>query len=65
MKQIVPLVEAREETVFGSKAVGLGEAARAGLPRPSGVALSGEVVEAVASGDDDAVEQVTQAVRRP
>jgi pyruvate,water dikinase len=60
---VVPLPEARDDSVFGSKAVGLGEAAREGLPLPPGVALSGAVVEAVASGDDDAIEQVRAAVR--
>ena len=50
MTGVVPLVEARDDSIFGSKAVGLGEAAREGLPRPPGIALSGDVVEAVASG---------------
>jgi Pyruvate phosphate dikinase, AMP/ATP-binding domain/Cyclic nucleotide-binding domain len=59
----VPLAEARESSVFGSKAVGLGDAARGGLPLPSGVALSGEIVEAVAGGDEAAIEEVSAAVR--
>jgi phosphoenolpyruvate synthase/pyruvate phosphate dikinase len=63
VREAVPLVEARDDAVFGSKAVGLGEAARAGLPLPPGVALSGDIVEAVASGDEDAIEHVVQAVR--
>jgi phosphoenolpyruvate synthase/pyruvate phosphate dikinase len=63
VKQVVPLVKARDDAIFGSKAVGLGEAARAGLPLPPGVALSGAIVEAVASGDERAVERVTKAVR--
>jgi phosphoenolpyruvate synthase/pyruvate phosphate dikinase len=37
---VVPLVEARDESIYGSKAVGLGEAAREGLPLPPGIALS-------------------------
>jgi pyruvate,water dikinase len=41
---VVPLVEARDDSIYGSKAVGLGEAAREGLPLPPGVALSGDVV---------------------
>jgi pyruvate,water dikinase len=61
---VVPLPEARDDSVFGSKAVGLGEAARGGLPLPPGVALSGAIVEAVAGGDDDAIEQVGAAVRQ-
>jgi len=59
----VPLEDARDSTVFGSKAVGLGEATRAGLPVPPGVALSGSVVEAVASGDKTAIEHVKALVR--
>jgi pyruvate,water dikinase len=59
---VVPLVDARDSSVFGSKAVGLGEAARAGLPVPPGVALSGTVVEAVASGDKAAIDDVKALV---
>ena len=62
MTGAVPLVEARDDSVYGSKAVGLGEAARAGLPLPPGVALSGTVVEAVAGGDEDAIGEVASAV---
>lgn len=63
MKEAVPLVKARDEAIFGSKAVGLGEAARAGLPLPPGVALSGPIVEAVAGGDEHATRKVVKAVR--
>ena len=62
MKRAVPLAEASDDSLFGSKAVGLGEAARGGLPLPPGVALSGEIVEAVASGDEDAIEEVIESV---
>jgi pyruvate,water dikinase len=58
----VPLLEARDDSLYGSKAVGLGEAARGGLPLPPGVALSGALVEAVASGDEDAIGEVASAV---
>jgi pyruvate,water dikinase len=58
---VVPLLEARDEALFGSKAVGLGDAARGGLPLPPGVALSGAVVEAVASGDAHATAEVGRA----
>jgi pyruvate,water dikinase len=58
---VVPLAEARDEAIYGSKAVGLGEAAREGLPLPPGVALSGAIVEAVASGEAEALEQVVAA----
>ena len=38
MKQVVPFARARETSLYGSKAVGLGEAARHGLAVPPGVA---------------------------
>ena len=47
MKSVVPLVDAREEALYGAKAVGLGDATRAGLPIPPGVAVSGEMVDAI------------------
>ena len=63
MSDVVPLAEAQDESLFGSKAVGLGAATRAGLPLPPGIALSGAVVEAVASDDSRATEQVKALVR--
>ncbi len=63
MSDVVPLAEVADTSVFGSKAVGLGQALRDGLPVPPGVALSGPIVEAVAGGDEDAIEQVAAAVR--
>jgi Pyruvate phosphate dikinase, AMP/ATP-binding domain/Cyclic nucleotide-binding domain len=60
-KQLVPLVEAHDDSRFGAKATGLGAAARAGLRIPPGIALSGEIVDAVAAGHDDAIEQVAAA----
>ena len=63
MKQVVPLAKARDDALFGSKAVGLGEAARGGLPLPPGVALSGDIVEAVASGEERAIKKVAKSVR--
>src|SRR5436190_19870041 len=65
MSEVVPLEEALEVGLFGSKAVGLGEAARTGLPLPPGVALSGAVVEAVATGEESAIEAVGKLVRPP
>lgn len=62
MKKVVPFTKARETALYGSKAVGLGDATRHGLPVPPGVVLSGDLVEAVASGDDKAVEKMTKAV---
>jgi pyruvate,water dikinase len=47
----VPLADAREERVFGGKAVQLGTALRAGLPVPDGFALAADLVEAAAQGD--------------
>jgi len=63
MSDVVPLAEAEEVSLFGSKAVGLGQAVRDGLPVPPGVALAGAVVDAVASGDREAIERVVAAVR--
>jgi pyruvate,water dikinase len=62
MKKVVSFAKARETSQYGSKAVGLGHAVREGLPVPPGVALSGDLVEAVASGQDGAVEKVEKAV---
>jgi pyruvate,water dikinase len=63
VKGAVPLVDALDTAVFGSKAVGLGEALRAGLPVPPGLALSGPIVERVASGEADAIEEVLAAAQ--
>ncbi len=62
MKKVVPFTKARETALYGSKAVGLGDAARNGLPVPPGVVLSGDLVEAVAAGENKAVEKVAKAV---
>src|SRR2546430_4742836 len=63
MNGVVPLADAHDDTVFGSKAVGLGDATRGGLPVPPGFALSGPVVDAVASGEEDAIKAVAESVR--
>ncbi|HEX4824197.1 MAG TPA: PEP/pyruvate-binding domain-containing protein [Candidatus Polarisedimenticolaceae bacterium] len=63
MKRVVPLEEAHEEALFGAKAVGLGQAIRDGLPVPPGFALSGDIVEAVASGETRATQEVVKRVR--
>jgi pyruvate,water dikinase len=63
LKRVVPLEEAREEALYGAKAVGLGQAIRDGLPVPPGVALSGAIVEAVASGETRAIREVEKWVR--
>ncbi len=62
-KKVVPLAKARDDAVFGSKAVGLGQAAREGLPLPPGVALSGPIVEGVAAGEGRAIRKVARSVR--
>jgi pyruvate,water dikinase len=62
VKKVVPFTKARETPLYGSKAVGLGDAARQGLPVPPGVALSGDLVEAVASGDEKAIDKVAKAI---
>jgi Pyruvate phosphate dikinase, AMP/ATP-binding domain/Cyclic nucleotide-binding domain len=62
VKKAVPFIKARETSIYGAKAVGLGNAARHGLPVPPGVALSGDLVEAVASGSDSAIEKVMKAI---
>ena len=63
MKSVVPLASAHDEAVFGAKAVGLGEAARAGLPVPPGIALSGELTEGVAAGHGSAIGKVMESAR--
>jgi pyruvate, water dikinase len=60
--RVVQLKDALDESIFGSKAVGLGQAIRDGLPVPPGVALSGAVVEAAASQDPDALAEVIRWV---
>ena len=60
MNEVLPLSEAHDTSLFGSKAVGLGEATRAGLRVPPGIALSGKLVEAVASGEEVAVARLVQ-----
>src|SRR6185295_8334833 len=54
--------KARETSLYGSKAVGLGDATRRGLAVPPGVALSGDLVEAVASGEDKSIEKVAKGI---
>jgi phosphoenolpyruvate synthase/pyruvate phosphate dikinase len=63
MTGIAALADAHDVSLYGSKAVGLGEAARAGLPLPPGVALSGAMVESVAARDAAAIEAVSALVR--
>ncbi len=62
MKTIVPLANARDNTIFGSKAVDLGEAARGGLPVPPGFALAGSIVEAIAAGQERAMKKLTKSI---
>ncbi len=62
MKAVVGLEEAHDTGQYGSKAVGLGDAARGGLPIPPGFALSGDIVEAVAEGEEGSIAEVLQTV---
>lgn len=59
----IPLAEARDESLFGGKAVQLGAAVRAGLPVPAGVALSAELVEAAVAREPAGAEALESAVR--
>lgn len=63
MSGVVPLADAHDTAQFGSKAVDLGQALRDGLPVPPGIALAGAVVDAVASREEDAIEQVAESIR--
>jgi pyruvate, water dikinase len=54
----VTLLEARDGAELGAKAVQLGEALRAGLPVPHGVALPAAFVAAVAAGDAGAAAEL-------
>lgn len=58
MKEVIPLEKAFDAAVFGSKAVGLGQAIRDGLPVPRGIALSGSIVEAVAGRRQRAIKEL-------
>jgi pyruvate, water dikinase len=62
VSDLLPLTEVDDVSVFGSKAVGLGEALRAGLPVPPGFALAGALVEDVASADEAAIARVNASV---
>lgn len=62
----VPLAEAREESQFGGKAVQLGAAVRAGLPVPTGIALSVALVETLAGGAAvDELESILRVLDAP
>jgi len=61
--EVVPLADAHEDARFGAKATGLGQATRSGLPIPPGIALSGAIVDAVAAGNEPAIEAVVAAAR--
>ena len=63
MREIVPLEDAHDESLFGAKATGLGAAARSGLRIPAGIALSGSIVDLVAAGHEAAVAELTMAAR--
>lgn len=56
--RLAPLHEVDDAGRFGGKAAQLGASLRAGLPVPTGYALSYDLVEAVAAGDPGAVAEV-------
>jgi len=58
----VPFNRARDAALYGAKAVGLGDATRKGMPVPPGVALSGDLVEAVAAGDAREIDKLARAI---
>ena len=62
MSDLLPLAEASDTSLFGSKAVGLGDAIRDGLPVPPGYALAGAVVEAAASDDAATLARIATAI---
>ena len=62
MKKAVPFKQARETALYGSKAVGLGDAVRQGIPVPPGVALSGDLVDAIASGEEKAIARLAKVI---
>jgi phosphoenolpyruvate synthase/pyruvate phosphate dikinase len=62
VSKVVALTDAHDTSLFGAKAVGLGQALRDGLPVPPGVAIAGEVVDGVAGRDEGAIEAVAAAV---
>ncbi len=62
MKAVVRLADARDTGQFGSKAVGLGDAARGELPIPPGFALSGDIVEAIAADEEASITEVLRTV---
>jgi pyruvate,water dikinase len=63
--RVVPLAEARDESVFGGKAVSLGAALRAGLPVPPGGAVGATLVDRVATGEQAAIEAVLASPHIP
>ena len=62
MSDLVALEDVADTSVFGSKAVGLGQALRDGLPVPPGFAIAGRLVEAVARAEEDAIEHVVTTI---
>jgi hypothetical protein len=61
VKRVVPFSKALDSALYGAKAVGLGDAVRAGLAVPPGVVLSGDLVEAIAAGDTRALARLAKA----
>src|SRR5437016_1242119 len=62
MKTVVPFARAYKTSLYGAKAIGLSEATRRGIQVPPGVALSGDLVNAIASRDKKAIARLMKAV---
>lgn len=62
MKKVVPFSKAYDISLYGAKAVGLGDATRFGLLIPAGIALSGDLVEAVALKEASSIKKVMKAM---
>lgn len=58
---VVPLPEAGDEQLFGGKAASLARALGAGLPVPDGFALSWQLVDRIASGEEIALDDILRA----
>ena len=61
----VSLVDARDPSRFGGKAVSLGHTLREGLPVPPGAAIAFDLVDRVAAGDADALRIILESPHVP
>ncbi len=61
----IPLGEADHEALFGGKAVSLGTAIRAGLPVPGGLAIASPLVDRIAGGNAQALDELLAHAHLP